>query len=87
MCNIICWEALLGQKPHERAQNINLYLDEVRGWVRSLWAADAGRPRPRSGLLVDWQFSSERAPVRAADVGRRSPDPRWTIIVINRTDE
>ena len=42
-----------GQYPHERAQNINLYLDEVSGWVRSLRAADAGRPSPRSGLLVD----------------------------------
>ena len=42
-----------GQKPHERARTINPYLDEVRGWVRSFRAADAGRPRTQPGLLGD----------------------------------
>ena len=42
-----------GQKPHERARNINPYLDEVRGWVRSFRPADAGRPRTQPGVLVD----------------------------------
>ena len=54
LCAILSVERRFsGQKPHEKAQNINPYLDEVRGWVRSLRAADAGRPSPRSGLLVD----------------------------------
>ena len=35
-----------GQYPHERARNLNPYLDEVRGGVGSFRAADAGRPSP-----------------------------------------
>ena len=42
-----------GQSPHERARNLNPYLGEVRGWVGSFRAADAGRLSPRSGLLGD----------------------------------
>ena len=60
------YEDIFLKKPHKRAQKINPYLYEVRGWGRSLRAADVGRPSPRSVRI-------ERAPVRAAGVGRRSP--------------
>ena len=43
----------LGPVALRESQNINPYLDEVRSWVRSLRAADAGRPSSRSGLLSD----------------------------------
>ena len=43
----------LGPVAPRESQNINPYLDEVRGWVRSLRAADAGRPSPRSGWVID----------------------------------